>query len=152
MSRPRFRVNLHSSVMNFKELLAWNRCDIWILSDSNGFWNHNLLVYKRTLNHLAKLALAKWLSICLPLSGFGFESRCCCFIINLCFVVLTQIKFCGFVSKLIWALKLCMQDSKPFFSDRRHPGEQFIYSVSVRLICFYFHSFLWVMSWVFKLY
>ena len=55
MSRARFRVNL-----NVKELLAWNRHDIWNLSDSNGIRTHSHLVRKRTLNHLAKLA--KWLS------------------------------------------------------------------------------------------
>ena len=46
--------------MNVKELIAWNRRNIWSLSDSNGIWNHNHLVRKQTLNHLAKLA--KWLS------------------------------------------------------------------------------------------
>ena len=61
MSRTRFRVNLQSySCLNVKELLVWNRRDIWILSDSNGIWTYNHLVCKRTLNHLAKQT--KWLS------------------------------------------------------------------------------------------
>ena len=42
--------------LNAKELLAWNRRDIWSLSDSNGIQIHKHLVHKRTLNHLAKLA------------------------------------------------------------------------------------------------
>ena len=46
------------SCLNVKELLARNRRDIWILSDSNGIQTHNQLVRKRTFNHLAELA--KW--------------------------------------------------------------------------------------------
>ena len=46
--------------MNIKELLAPNRRHIWNLNDRNGTQIHNHLVYKQTLNHLAKLA--KWLS------------------------------------------------------------------------------------------
>ena len=42
--------------LNVKEPLAWNRRDIWSLSDSNGIRTHNHLVRKRTLNHLVKLA------------------------------------------------------------------------------------------------
>ena len=45
--------------LNFKEIFAWNRRDIWSLSDSNEIRIQNNLVCKRTLNHLAKLA--KWL-------------------------------------------------------------------------------------------
>ena len=45
--------------LNVKELLARNRRKIRSLSDCNGTRAHNLLVRKRTLNHLAKLA--KWL-------------------------------------------------------------------------------------------
>ena len=33
---------------------------MWSLSDNNGIWNHNHLVRKRTLNHLAKRT--KWLN------------------------------------------------------------------------------------------
>ena len=51
------------SYVNFEELLARNRCDIWSLSGSNGIRTHNNLTCEQTLNHLAKLAsLAKWLS------------------------------------------------------------------------------------------
>ena len=54
------------SCLNFKELLARNRRDIWSLIDSNKIWIHNHLVPKQTLNHLVKLAsLAKWSSVCL---------------------------------------------------------------------------------------
>ena len=59
MSRTRFRVNPRYSCLNAKELLAWNRCDIWRLNDSNGIRTHSHLVCKRTLNHLAKLT--NWL-------------------------------------------------------------------------------------------
>ena len=48
------------SCLNVNELLAQNRCKIWILSDCNRTGTHNHLVRKWTLNHLAKLA--KWLS------------------------------------------------------------------------------------------
>ena len=60
MSCTHFRVNLHSSCLNTKELLAWNRHGIWSSSDSNWIQAHNHLVCKQILNHLAKLA--KWLS------------------------------------------------------------------------------------------
>ena len=64
--------------LNARELLAWNKCDIWSLSDSKGIWTHNHLVHKRTLNHLAKLVI--WLNgwvFVYELSGCRFESRCC---------------------------------------------------------------------------
>ena len=51
--------NFVSSVANAKKL-APSRHHIWSLSDSSEIRTHNLLVRKRTLNHLAKLA--KWLS------------------------------------------------------------------------------------------
>ena len=54
------------SCLDVKELLAWNRCDIWILSDSNGIWIHSGLVRKRRPDALAKLA--KLLSCCKNLS------------------------------------------------------------------------------------
>ena len=44
------------SCLNLKELLAGSRREIWSLSDSNWTRAHSLLVRKRTLNHLAKLA------------------------------------------------------------------------------------------------
>ena len=60
MSRACF-VFPHSIVtLNIKELLAWNRRDIWSLRDCNGTRTHNHLVCKGTLNYLAKLAT--WLS------------------------------------------------------------------------------------------
>ena len=44
------------SYLNAKELLAWSRCKIWILSDWNFTGTQNHLVRKRALNHFAKLA------------------------------------------------------------------------------------------------
>ena len=48
------------SCLNFKELVARKRHNIWSLSDWNWTQTHNHIVCKRILNHLAKLA--KWLS------------------------------------------------------------------------------------------
>ena len=45
-----------NSFQNVKELLAWNRHDIWSLSNCSGTRTHNHLARKRTLDHLAKLA------------------------------------------------------------------------------------------------
>ena len=42
--------------MNVKELLDWNRPDIWNLSDCNATRIYHHLVRKRALDHLAKLA------------------------------------------------------------------------------------------------
>ena len=56
-----FRVNPHNiGCLNVKELPVRSWHHIWSLSDSNVIQNHNHLVRKQTLNHLAKLA--KWLS------------------------------------------------------------------------------------------
>ena len=41
--------------LNVKELIAWNRCYIWNLSECNGAGTHNHLVRKQRLNYLAKL-------------------------------------------------------------------------------------------------
>ena len=43
------------SCLNVKQLLARNRRDIWILSDSNEIRTHNHLNCKRALNSLAKV-------------------------------------------------------------------------------------------------
>ena len=52
------------SCLNFKELLAQNRHDIWNLSDWNRTRTCKHLVRNRNLNHLAKLtSLAKFLSV-----------------------------------------------------------------------------------------
>ena len=45
------------SCLNVKELLAWDRSKIWSLSNCNCTRTQNHLVCKRTLNHLAKLAI-----------------------------------------------------------------------------------------------
>ena len=59
--------------LNVKELLARNKRDIWILSDSNRIRTHNHLICKRTLNHLTKLA--KWLSCVVTTFLYGtFDS------------------------------------------------------------------------------
>ena len=63
------------SCLNVKELLAQNRSDIWSLSDCNGTRTHNHLARKRTLNHLAKLAINSWMFV-YKLCGCGFESHC----------------------------------------------------------------------------
>ena len=67
------------SCLNVKELLAWNRPDIWRLSDCNGIQIHNHLVCKWKLNRLTKLAKwLKWLNswvFVYELSGCGFKSR-----------------------------------------------------------------------------
>ena len=50
--------------LNIKELLAWNKSHIWILSYYNGTRTHNHLVCKWTRNNLAILvSLAKQLSV-----------------------------------------------------------------------------------------
>ena len=60
-SHTSFRVNPHSIVcLNFKDFLARSKRHIWSLSDGNEIRTYKLLVRKRTLNHLAKMA--KWLS------------------------------------------------------------------------------------------
>ena len=41
----------HYSCLNVKELLAWNRREIWSLSDCHWTRTHNHLVGKRTLNY-----------------------------------------------------------------------------------------------------
>ena len=46
--------------LNFKELLARNRCNILSLSDYNSTGTHNHFIHKWTLNYLAKQT--KWLS------------------------------------------------------------------------------------------
>ena len=48
------------------KMLGLKLVKLGCISDSNKIRTYNLLVRKRTLNHLAKLAsLAKWLSVCL---------------------------------------------------------------------------------------
>ena len=44
------------SCLSVKELLAWNRCNIWSLSDCNEIRTHSHLVCKQIFNYLAKLA------------------------------------------------------------------------------------------------
>ena len=67
--------------MNVKELLARSRRHMWSLSDSSVIRTHKYLVRKRTLNHLAKLAVFVY-----KLSGCGLESRC--YHLNSCYIAL----------------------------------------------------------------
>ena len=80
--------NLFYSWLNVKGLLAWNRCDIWSLSDSNGIRTHSQLLRKRTLNHylarwLSVRLRTKWLWVRIPLLSiyctFKFSSKFICF-------------------------------------------------------------------------
>ena len=57
------------SCLNVEELLAWNRCDIWILIESRRIWTQNHLFCKWTLNHLGKLA--KWSSCVMSTYLYG---------------------------------------------------------------------------------
>ena len=43
------------SCLNVNEILALSKREIWSLKDCNWIQTHNHFVYKRTLNHLAKL-------------------------------------------------------------------------------------------------
>ena len=55
------------SCLNVKEFFAWDRRDIWSLSDSNGIPTQIHLVRKRTKKYLAKLAndsSVLWVLIC----------------------------------------------------------------------------------------
>ena len=71
-----FRVNLHYSCLNVKELHAQNRRCIWCLSDSNRNQTQNHLVHEQTLNHLAKLA--KWLSCVVATTECRFTLKRAC--------------------------------------------------------------------------
>ena len=64
------------SCLVVKKLLGWSKRKIWSLIDWNWTRTHNHLVYKRTLNHLAKLA--KWLSC--AVSTYLFGARDCMFL------------------------------------------------------------------------
>ena len=57
------------SYLNVKELLARSRGKIWCLSDCNCTWNDNHLVRKRTLQHLARMAI--WFSCVVTISLYG---------------------------------------------------------------------------------
>ena len=68
-------VSTLSSCLNVKELLARCRRGIWSLNDCSWTRTHNHLVYKRTLNHLTKLAkcLNGWVFV-YELNDCRFES------------------------------------------------------------------------------
>ena len=57
------------SCLNVKELFAWNRRDIWRLSDCNRARTHNHLVRKRTLKHLR----TKWLWLRVSLQSLNLQ-------------------------------------------------------------------------------
>ena len=77
MPRACFRMTTR---MNLKEFLAWNRRDIWSLSDCNGIRTYNHIVLNQSLNHVDKLAnWPVWLDgrvFVYELSGCGLEFRC----------------------------------------------------------------------------
>ena len=81
-------VKNESTVWNcviIKEVSAQNRHDICKLRDCNETGTNDHIVYKRTLNYLAKLAnLTKWLSVglqttwfrvCLPFQSLSFSIK-----------------------------------------------------------------------------
>ena len=96
--------------LNVKELLARSRREIWRLSDCNWTWTENHLVCKRTLNHLAKLAISLqpvwpngWVFF-YELSGSEFKSSCSHltnYMVNLCFHLLLNAMRCEFNSKSV---------------------------------------------------
>ena len=89
------------SCLNVKELLVWNRCDIWRLSDSNRIQTQNHLVCEQTINHLVKLAfLAKWLSACLPTKRLWVR-------ISLLSFLTVYIMFCLFWNFIFFNLAFC---------------------------------------------
>ena len=75
MSHTGFSVNLHSAVVLMSRNSVLERDAISdILSDCNGIRTHNLLVRKRTRNHLAKLVLNHLVKVFVcKLSGHMFE-------------------------------------------------------------------------------
>ena len=91
---------------NVKELLAWNRRNIWRLSECNGTRTHNHLV-----NHLAKLAfLAKWLSVRLwtkwlwvwvPLQSLNIQEFTCFFVFGKRFCIAQIVKWDFFSIKIM---------------------------------------------------
>ena len=53
--------------LNVEKVLAWNRRDIWNLSDSDGIRTHNHLVCRQTLIQLLSVRLrTKWLWVRIP--------------------------------------------------------------------------------------
>ena len=66
------------SRLNFKELLVWNKDDVWKLISLNQFKIHNNFNCKRTLNHLEKLA--KWVSCVLRTYLHGLLFCLCAFV------------------------------------------------------------------------
>ena len=89
----------HYSCRNVKELLAQKRCNIWVLSGSNGIRTHNHLVCKRTLNHLAKQA--KWLSF--VVSTYLYRAFDCMFLS--CHVYHHRVTWCHILSHRINIIK-----------------------------------------------
>ena len=62
--------------LNVKELLAWNRRDIWKLSDCNGTRMHRTDKYSQHSLIIWLVWLNGWVLV-YELSGCEFESRCC---------------------------------------------------------------------------
>ena len=99
------------SCLNVKELIAWNRREIWSLSDCNKIRTHNQLVRKRTLNHLAKQAIFfnfKWLSCVVSTYMYG-ASDCMCLS---CHVRLSKcLLIVGLRTKWLW-VRVSLQSLK----------------------------------------
>ena len=74
MSRTSFRVNLHYSLPECQGTPCLKHVPYLKLSDSNGIRTHNHLVRKRTLNHLAKLAILAYQTNYILAGQTG---RCC---------------------------------------------------------------------------
>ena len=64
--------------LDVSEIFGRNRCNIWSLSDCNRTRTHNILVCKRTLKHLAKLAI--WLSCFV--SSYLYSAFDCMFLLS----------------------------------------------------------------------
>ena len=105
MSRTRFKVNLHHSCWNVKELFAQSRRDIGSLSESNEIRSHNHLVQKQTLNDLAKLIwLTGWVFVD-KLSRCEFGSCCShMFQCNNKIISLIIIIILSLLTFIIWSL------------------------------------------------
>ena len=63
------------SCLNVKERLAQNKRDIGNLTDFNGTWTHNHLVWKRTLEYLAKMVKRLSCAMSTSLHGVSIMSE-----------------------------------------------------------------------------
>ena len=89
------------SCLNVKELLTWNRCNIWELGDCNRTGTHNHLVCKAHRSIIWPVWLNGWEFI-YKLKGSGFES-CCSRWNEYCLILLLQVinSICCFNSQSV---------------------------------------------------